>query len=434
MQTNVIAVEATVEKSDHTVLSWFVTVTASLFFFYTFIQLNIFNAIDKELMQTFHLNATALGNLGSIYFYADALFLLPAGLLLDRFSTKKMLLFLVFITIIGTFLFAIATDYFLAAFARFLIGAAAAFSFLSCIRIASRWFPARKMALVSGVIVTMAMLGGLVAQTPMALLSSAIGWRQAMLLDAGLGIIIFIAILSIVQNYPPGSQDKMQADRAHLKNLGLRQSIQLVVLNPQNWLGGIYTSLMNLPVFLLGAIWGIHYLTEVHHVTLLEASYATTIFFVGVILGCPVFGWISDHIGRRVLPMILGAVISFAVILYLMYMPDLSLISIMILFFLIGFVTSSQVLSYPLIAELNPPALTSTAISIVSITIMMGGVIFQPLFGWIMSLGWDGAMMDGAPIYSSQNLLLAMWIIPIAFVVGFSMTFLMKETNCEPKK
>lgn len=412
---------------------WIVSLTASLLFLYSFIQLNIFNAIDHELMQAFQLDALQLGELGSMFFYANAFFLLPAGMLIDRFSTKKIILSAIFIMTLGTFLFGIATDYYLAAFGRLLIGAASAFAFLSCFRLASRWFPPHKMALVSGVIVTMAMIGGLIAQTPMAILTSFVGWRNAMFFDAGIGVISFLAIFSIVQDYPPGLDDKKNDDQMQLKNLGLWQSMKCVIFNMQNWLGGLYTAFLNLPVFLLGAIWGIHYLTEVHHLSVIEASYATTLFFVGVIIGAPFFGWLSDTMGRRVLPMMIGAIASFIVIFAIIYLPHLSLAACIFLFFLIGFVTSSQVLTYPAIAELNPAILSSSAISIISLTIMVSGVIFQPLFGWLMELGWDHTVLDGVPVYSSTNLLHAMLIMPVAFVAGFFVTFLMKETFCKPQ-
>ncbi|MDA8561785.1 MFS transporter, partial [Gammaproteobacteria bacterium] len=115
--------------------AWFVTMTASLFFFYVFIQLNLFNSIDIQLMQAFHLNAPQLGQLSSMFFYANTLFLLPAGLLLDRFSTKKILLISILFVIIGTFVFGIAKTYFTAAAGRFAVGVGAASCFLSCIRI-----------------------------------------------------------------------------------------------------------------------------------------------------------------------------------------------------------------------------------------------------------------------------------------------------------
>ena len=435
MQVSMTVDSQVVQKlHSSSVSAWFVTLTASLFFFYVFIQLNLFNAIDVQLMQAFKLNAAELGKLSSLFFYANTLFLFPAGILLDRYSTKKILLFAATMTTFGTFLFGLAEAYLLAATGRFMVGIGAAFCFLSCIRIATRWFPPSKMAFVTGMIVTMAMIGGLVAQTPVALLSEMIGWRHAVLFDAGLGGFILLAIFLFVQDYPPGSQDKIKHQHSQLKSLGFWQSIRLVFLNPQNWFGGLYTALLNLPIFLLGALWGIHYLMEAHHLTLLQGSYATTLLFVGVIFGSPFFGWVSDRLRRRVLPMVIGAIASFIIILALMYMPNLSLGTILLLFFLIGFVTSSQVLTYPTIAELNSPALTSSAISVISFTIMVSGVIFQPLFGWVMELHWDHTIINGVPVYSPADMLNAMMIMPIGFVIGFFISLMMKETRCVAKE
>ncbi|HVY53208.1 MAG TPA: MFS transporter [Gammaproteobacteria bacterium] len=417
-------------KTHHPALAWIVTLTASLFFFYGFIQLNLFSAINAQLMQEFGLSASQLGQLASMYFYGNALFLFPAGLLLDRFSTKKLLLLAVTLSTAGTFGFGLSSSYLSAAVARFIVGAGAAFCFLSCIRLASRWFPASRMAFVTGIIVTMAMIGGMVAQTPMTLLSNSVGWRHAIWLDGALGVLVLIATLFIVRDYPPDNHSVAREEHAKLKAMGLWRSMLYAVINPQNWLGGIYASLLNLPVFLLGALWGINYLTEVHHISAVEASYATTLFFVGVIFGSPVYGWFSDYIGLRRLPMIIGAILSLIVIAVLMYMPNLSLISLIFLFFLIGFTTSSQVLAYPTVAELNPSALTSTAVSITSMTIMCSGFIFQPLFGWMMEMQWDRKMVNGMAVYSANDFNNAMLIIPLGFVAGLIIALFIKETYC----
>ena len=414
------------KQEDNSTLAWIVTLTVSLFFFYEFIQMNLFNTINADLRKTFQLDAVGLGQFFSMYFYGNALFLFPAGNLIDRYSTKKILLLAVSICTVGTFFFALATVYWLAALGRFMEGLGASFCFLSCIRVASRWFPPAKMAFVTGVIVTMAMVGGLVAQTPFSFLSHALGsWRYALLANAILGILIGIAILVIVKDRPPNSQAQAKADQHQLKTLGLWQCIKVAAFNPQNWFGGLYTALINLPVFILGGLWGVLYLVQVHHLTLNQASYATTAFFIGVIIGSPLFGFFSDKLGRRVLPMIIGAILSLISILILMYMPSLSLWPLIFIFCLIGLVTSSQVLTYPMLAELNPIYLTSTAISIDSVCIMVSGFIVPPFFGWLME-----RETSSSGIYVAQNFHHALLIIPFCFLIALLITPFMQETYC----
>ena len=419
------------ETAAHGKLAWVVVVTSALFFFYEFIQMNLFNTINVQLRETYQLNAEQLGQFFSMYFYANALVLFPVGNLVDRYSTKKLLLFAVSVCTIGTFLFSTATEYWVAAFGRFMVGGGAAFCFLSCIRLASRWFPPQRMAFVVGVVVTMAMLGGLIAQTPFAFLIDALGsWRQALLVNTGLGVAIFVAILFLVQDRPPNSHEHAQTDRAQLKQLGLLRCIRMAALNPQNWLCGLYTALVNLPVFILGGLWGIRYLTDVHHITETQASYATALFFVGVIFGSLAYGWISDHMERRVLPMLVGVCLSLFVMAILMYVPNLSLTSLIVLFFLIGFVTSSQVLTYPTIAELNPIYLTSTSVSIDSVCIMVSGFIFPPFFGWLMERRGGHDMVNGVAVYTAQDFNQAMLVFPIAFIVALFFAFFIRETYC----
>lgn len=423
------------EKTSHTKLAWVVTLTASLFFFYEFIQMNLFNAINEQLREAYHLDAVQLGQLFSMYFYANFLCLFPAGNLLDRFSTRKLLIFAISICTLGTFLFSTTTVYWVAASGRFMVGAGASFCFLSCIRIASRWFAPRHMAFVTGVVVTMAMLGGLVAQTPFELLTHYLGsWRQALYINTALGVVILLATIFIVQDRPPDAQDEAKADQQHLKELGLWRCIKMAALNPQNWFGGLYTALINLPVFVLGGLWGILYLTQVHHITHEQASYATTLFFVGVIVGSLAYGWISDHYERRVTPMIVGAVLSLIMMAILMYVPDLPLWALITLFFLIGLVTSSQVLTYPLIAELNPIYLTSTSVSIDSLCIMASGFIVPPLFGWLMEHHGTHEVVNGMTVYTAQNFNYAMIIMPVSFVIALGITFFMRETYCKSQE
>ena len=45
------------QEKSHRVMAWLVTITASLFFFYEFIQMHLFNTINVQLRETFQLNA-----------------------------------------------------------------------------------------------------------------------------------------------------------------------------------------------------------------------------------------------------------------------------------------------------------------------------------------------------------------------------------------
>ncbi len=407
--------------------AWLVVFVAALFFFYEFIQLNMFNSIDAQLMQRFHVDATELGVLSSSYFISNIIFLIPAGILLDRFSTKKLILITMSICVLGIFLLSQSTDLTLAAFYRFLSGVGSAFCFLSSVRLATRWFPPQRMALVSGLIVTMAMLGGMVAQTPFTLLVAHIGLLKTLYVDVAFGIFILALMAIFIKNAPDGYVEPVQTEDA----LKLSTSLKASYGTLKNWFAGVYTSLMNLPIFLLGALWGSLYLSQVHGLNREKASIIASMIFLGTTIGSPLMGFISDRLGRRKPPMLIGAMLTFANLLAIMYLPNLSFTELTLLFLSLGFITSTQVISYPLVAESNPRRITATAISVISISTIGGGALFQPFFGWLMSIGWEHKRLHGIAIYSIADFQRAMMIMPAAVVIAFVLALCVKETYCK---
>lgn len=409
--------------------SWLVCFSAASFFFYEFIQMHMFNAISSSLLMEFKINAWQLSLTSSIYFYSNVIFLFPAGIILDSLSTRKVIISSLSVCIIGTLGFAFAHSLVFAGICRFLTAIGGAFCFLSCVKLASRWFPAHRLALIMGLVVTMAMLGGMVAQTPLTLLVNAIGWRKALLVDAGLGVIILGIIFSLVQDYPNNFHDHDPLARGHIKQFGYWQSMRIAFLRLGNWICGIYTCLLNLPIYLLGGLWGIQYLQIAQGLSAATASIVTSVLFLGTIIGSPVMGWLSDRLALRRLPMILGAISSLIIIMVIILPSHLSLENLVLLFFLLGFFTSSQIISYPTVAESNPSALTATAVSVVSISVLSGGAIFEPVFGWLLSWHWHGIMQNGAPIYTRADFQFAMWIFPTTLLFGLIASFFVKETR-----
>ncbi len=111
-----VAVDSGVALPRGDLMAWMVCLSAGLFFFYEFFQLNIFDVINQPLRDDFHLNAAQLSWMSSTYLWADILFLLPAGIILDRFSTRQVILSAMFVCVIGTLGFALTNSFVLACF------------------------------------------------------------------------------------------------------------------------------------------------------------------------------------------------------------------------------------------------------------------------------------------------------------------------------
>lgn len=418
-------------KQAHELRSWLVCLTAASFFLYEFIQMLCLNSMNSDLMAAFHINATELGWLSSVYFMSNVLFLFPAGQLIDRLPVKRLILIAMTLCICGTIAFAYSQQFALALVFRFITGIGSAFCFLCSMRLASRWFLPHRMALISGSIVTMAMLGGWLAQAPFSALVSLVGWRHALLFDAAFGAILLSLIVLIVREYPPEGNRVYETDHKQLHQLGWTASMKKAYGRKQNWLCGIYTDFMNLPIFLLGGLWGGLYLMQIQHLPKVMATHIAGMLFLGTIIGAPLVGFISDKLSRRKLPMLIGAITSLVLIAMLIYM-QLNASALTLIFFLLGLTTSTQVLSYPTVTESNPHALTAMSVSVVSFCVISGGAMFEPLFGWLMDLRWDHTIVNGVNIYSNADLHRGLLIMPIAFILAGLIIAAIRETFCMP--
>ncbi|MCX7117464.1 MAG: MFS transporter [Legionellales bacterium] len=402
-------------------MAWLVCLSAGLFFLYEFFQLNLFDVINQPLRSEFQMDATALSWMSSAFLWGDILFLLPAGMLLDRYSTRWVILFSLLVCIIGTFGFALTNSFAWATFFHLLSGIGNAFCFLACVVLVTRWFPFRRQALVIGCLVTMAFLGGMIAHTPLAFLTDHYGWRNALLLDGGIGILILVWIGLFVKDKPQEESTLKDPSKP------IRPRLLTPLLNLQTWLAGLYTACLNLPIMVICALWGASYLQVVHHVSTIAASNIVSLIFMGSILGCPLAGWLSDRGGRRKPLMICGAVATFVTLIPLCMGMMLSESMLSFLFFSLGLFTSTQVISYPLIAESNSAKNTGSATGIASIIIMGGGGVGQVLFGALMQ-HHAGAVTE---TYAVADYQLAMWMFPMAAIVSGLAMLLIRETYCE---
>lgn len=402
-------------------VAWLVCLSAGLFFFYEFFQLNLFDVINQPLRDEFHIDATELSWMSSAYLWADILFLLPAGVILDRYSTRRVILTAMTVCVIGTVGFALTHSFLWASFFHFLSGIGNAFCFLSCVVLVSNWFPPRRQALVIGCLVTMAFIGGMMAHTPLAFLNEHFGWRYSLLIDSAVGALILLWIYLFVRDEPAGER-RSQSQKGGASSSQFLQALS----NPQNWLSGLYTSCLNLPIMVICALWGASYLQVVHQLSQMAASNVVSLIFIGSIVGCPLMGWISDTLGHRKPLMVFGAIATFITVIPLFIGMELSNTVLSGLFFLLGFFTSTQVITYPLIAESNPRCSTGAATGIASVIIMGGGGVGQVLFGWLMQ-HHAGATSHQ---YTVADFQFAMWMFPIAVVVALLAIVFTRETHC----
>lgn len=398
---------------------WLVSFAAGTYFFFCIMQLSLFNLLVPFILRQLNITNFQLGALSSTYLYALALSLLPAGYLLDNFSNRKLVLITLSLSIVACAFIAISLNTFSIFTYRLFTGIANGFAFLAALRIVCLSFP-KFPAAASGLMITFGMFGGSVASILFSNLFLHLGINVGLTINIGIGVLILILAFLFLNDFQHAKQRISSLSQ-------LMSHFRIVAKVPQNWLCGIYTGLLNLSVYILAALWGNVFLTKTYQLSSINATSIVAMIFLGIIIGSPIWGWISDKIGSKRIPMFSGAALSLSIILLMVFIKSPSVDGLSILFLCLGFTTSAQVLSYPTIAESNQQSLISTATALAALVINFIGAFSQPLFGWILSGSLDNHTKNNLIISMIDNSKFALITFIIAFMLACLVVFFIKE-------
>jgi predicted MFS family arabinose efflux permease len=405
---------------------WFITIIGAFFFFYTFFQVNMMSSLNSSFVQTYNIGPSAIALLSSYFFYANMIFVIPAGLILDRYPVRIIIISSMVISVIGVLTLTFAPNICWASIARFISGFTMAFAFISCFKLASLVLPSKHWAFASSLIITIGMLGGICSHLPMKILIVYLGCRWALFIVALLGVLITFFMWLFIH---PIEEKNNETKKPVFK------SLVVILKQAQNWFCGFFTCLLNLPVAVLGALFGMSYIEQVYRVSKIQAGSVTSFIFLGMIIGSLFFGWLSDFLKNRRIPMAFGGVLCLCSVIVLFYNFSLSLMLLHLLFFLIGFTSASQVLSFPMIAESNKPEFIASALSLAVIIIVgVGYGLSLPVVGYLLENGWQGQILDGVRFYSLEVYRSAFLIIPIGIFISLFLILFMKETYLDKNR
>ena len=396
-------------------LGWLV---GSLFFFYAWILRVSPSVMVEELMRDFAVGGAIVGNLSALYFYGYAGMQIPVGLLLDRFGPRRLMTVAACVVAVACLMFAWSDGLVGASVARFLIGAGCAFSLVGAMAVAGQWFPRERFALLAGLAMMFGMAGGVFGQAPLRVAVDATDWRTTMATVGVIGFGLMLAAWVFVRDRRRGSGGVGAVFK------GLRR----VAANRETWLNAVAGLGSTGPLLAFAGLWGVPYLQAVHEIDRVTAGTVTSVTFIGWGVGAPLIGWLSDRIGKRRSPLIAGMVLSALSLVAILYLPGIPLWGVGALCFGIGFGGSAQIVCFALVREHNPPQYSGTAIGMVNALVTGAGALFQPTIGWLLDLGWDGSLVDGARVYAVGAYNLAFGVLVAGCIVGILCAVAVRES------
>lgn len=314
----------------------------TLFYFFECSQISYFNVLAPHFLSEWAYSNNQVASLSASYYYGNMIGLIPIGILIDRLPLRKTLLWGMFASILSAFLLVISPDYWMQWTARFLCGFfGGACSFIGGIRVISKLF-LHRFTLFVGLFLAAGMLAGLLCQYPFLIAVNHLGINGAMTLMAIFGLIV--GIVNLFDFHP--TVDEETPRTANQFTGSFWQLSCAILKNYKNWFDCFMIILLETPNSVLGTLWGVILLTGLYHLSATTSAIIIMVMYAGLMLGSPFWGIVADRYQQGAWIIVLGSGMSFISILMMLFTPQPSVIFIGLLFFSLGFFSSSQTLGF----------------------------------------------------------------------------------------
>ena len=385
--------------------------------------------VAPDLVITFAISGTSLGILASGYFYSYAIMQIPVGLLSDSWGTRKTVALYSLVAALGSVLFALAPSFGVATFARVLVGLGVSATFVSSLKVLAEWFSGREYARISGLLMAMGGIGWLSAATPLAFLAEAFGWRSAFVIVGAITVVLGILTWFLVIDRPE-SEDTAAVNIGYPstknRNLRLLSGLSEVFGKKYFWVIAIWLFFAQGTLFSFFGLWAGPYLMDTYALSKPSAGNILSMIAVGMVVGGPFLGHLSDRILESRKKMLVGAsaVNVFVWCIMIVFYHTFSLPALFGIFFLMGVTTSSiVVIVFTSVKELFPLEMAGTAIGTANLFGFFGGIVFQPLIGYVLDIA--GKVQGAYPPYAYRW---AFWVFLAMNTVSLMSIIFSKET------
>jgi MFS family permease len=315
--------------------------------------------------------ASALSTFSILQLLVYAGMQIPVGLMVDRLGTKKVLTIGVVLFTVGQLGFALSPSYETALASRALLGCGDAMTFISVLRLGSRWFPARRGPLIGQVAALFGMAGNLVSTLVIARMLHGMGWTATFVGSAACGVVVLVLLSLFLSDHPEGHEPP---PARHAGPAFVRKQIAMSWREPGTRLGMWVHFTTQFPGMVFLLLWGMPFLVEAQGLSRETAGSLLTLVVLSNMLVGLVYGQvIARHHGARV-PLALGTVGATAALwaATLAYPGDHAPMWLLItLCSVLGACGPASMIGFDFARPANPPERQGTASGIVN----MGGFV-----------------------------------------------------------
>jgi MFS family permease len=378
--------------------------------------------IVDDLARDFGVGADGLGIIASAYFIGYMLMQFPAGVLVDTYGVRRLVIWSLAASSSGTLLFAAAPNVPIAFLARLIIACGDALIFTALIKLVAQQFRERQFGIMSGLSQLSGYAGGVLAATPLALTVAWIGWRASF---AGIGVFCFFNLVLAASILP------VRVSTAKPPVLSAILFSALAELKSRESWGCLLTfSSHFVAVTTISGVWGVPLLTDAYGLERHHATTALVLFMVGCMVGSVVFGHFVDRIQSLVRAHILMCLLRSGCLALLIPTigTAIGLEAVFGAFVILGLVAGGMTpMILKAVRNIYSVARLGTGAAINTTSAGLLTASLQPVLGYALSASWSGMQRNGVPVYSAAGYNAVVLILAFISLIGIAGVLLMRR-------
>jgi len=337
--------------------------------------------IGLDLMRDLSIGPEALGALTGAFFFGFAAMQIPCGFFFDHFGPRRTVVGMLVLATLGGIIFTAAPTLPVLLTGRMLLGAGFGVMLIGSMVVITRWFPPDRFSTLTAIVLSVGLLGNLIATTPLAWASEISGWRAVFGAAVLFTAIAAIAVWIVVRDAPPGHPFlERKAEPAGQMLQGLMEVLRNPRLRPilaLNFFNYACT-------FTVQGLWGGAYLREVHGLSPIAAGNVLLAAVVAYQFGMLSFGPLDRVFDTRKWIAVAGtlAIVGLLAALAIPSAPPawLSVGAIVAM----GFFSASSTMVMTHGRGIFPDRLIGRGIATMNTSVMLGVACLQTISGMIL--------------------------------------------------
>jgi predicted MFS family arabinose efflux permease len=386
----------------------------------TYVASHFFRAsnvtIGLDLMRDLQIGPGALGALTGAFFFGFSAMQIPVGFLFDRYGPRLTVTAMLLVGLVGTTMFVAAPDWPLLLAGRVLMGAGFGVMLIGAMVLISRWFLPDRFSTLASLVLSIGLIGNLLATTPLAWATEHIGWRPPFVLVLVFTAVATLMVWLIVRDAPPGHPfltRKSESAAELLRGLGeVLRNPQLFFILALNFCNYACT-------FTVQGLWGGPFLREVHGMSRIDSGNVLLAAVVAYQVGMLVFGPLDRRLDTRKWIAFTGTSLIASILAVLALWGAAPLWVAAGAIIAIGFLSASSTMIMTHGRGIFPDRLIGRGMATMNTSVMLGVACMQSLSGFI--LGLFPPLGDGArPEIAYRTLFGVMVMVLIAALAVYS--------------